>query len=228
MLAASCGTDITNSSSGAGQQLSATCGSVVFGAVPPDLDEFPPLDDDAQAAIDELVNGPTGVEAGGFGGDTQWSIASRTDSDLVLFGQQPTGDTVVAQFDDRDGAWTPTGWGGCRIQVEAPGLGPALVSSNPDALPSADDTELNLFITEQNCASGMPPNDREVVVLVTETAEAVTIIALVAPVEGGAECPGNPLFPISVTLDEPLGERVLIDGHQFPRQPVVPSQDFDN
>lgn len=212
----------------AGQQLTATCGSVTFSAVPPDLDEFPALDDDAQSAIDELVNGPTGVEAGGFGGDTQWSIASRTDSDLVLFGQQPAGDTVTAQFVGRDGAWVPSGWGGCRIQIEAPGLGPALVSSNPDALPSPEATELDLFITEQNCASGMPPNDREVVVLVTETADEVTIIALVAAVEGDAECPGNPLYPISVTLAEPLGDRMLIDGHRFPRQPVVPSEDFDN
>lgn len=246
LLAASCGSDVTNASSDggstsrddalpqpevspdAGQQLTATCGSVTFSAVAPDLDEFPSLDDDAQTAVDELLNGPTGVEAGGFGGDTQWSIASRTDSDLVLFGQQPSGGTVTALFARQNDAWTPSGWGGCRIQIEAPGLGPALVSSNPDALPLPGDTELDLFITEQNCASGMPPNDREVVVLVTETADEVAIIALVAPVEGDAECPGNPLFPISVTLDAPLGDRMLIDGHRFPRQPVVPSEDFDN
>jgi len=45
----------------------------------------------------------------------------------------------------------------------------------------------------------------------------VTIIVLVAPVEGGAECPGNPWHPITVTLEAPLGSRQLLDGHQYPR-----------
>lgn len=213
------------------QQLQARCGQVLFSGVPPDLNEFPALDADAQSAIDELVNGPTGVEAEGFGDDTRWSMAARTDDELVLFGRQQLGAevaTVSAQFTMRSGAWMPTGWGGCRVQIEAPGLGPATVSTNPSALPRPVDTELALFITEQSCASGQAPIDREVVVVVTETADEVHVIALVAPVEGDADCPGNPLHPITVSLDAPLGERTLVDGHRFPALVVVPAEDFDN
>ncbi len=205
------------------KQLTATCGPVVFSSLPPDLDEFPPLDGDAQSAIDELVNGPTGVEADGFDRDYRWSIASRTDQELVLFGQGsgPDGSALVdAQFERRDGAWIPTGWGGCRVEITAPGLGPAAVAIDPDQPLDPEDTELSLLINEQACASGQAPIGREIVPLITETEESVTVVVLVAPVEGGAECPGNPWHPVTVTLESPLGSRQLLDGHRHPPQPV--------
>ncbi|MEM7337482.1 MAG: hypothetical protein AAF467_02475 [Actinomycetota bacterium] len=214
----------------AGGGLTATCGPVVFSsAVRPDLDEFPPLDDDARSALDELVNGETGVEAGGFDENYRWSIASRTDSELVLFGQglQDSQDLVDARFDRRDGAWRPTGWGGCRVEISAVGLGPAEVAFDPENPPQPDDTELALLINEQACASGEAPIDREIVPVITEAAESVTIVVLVAPVEGGADCPSNPWHPITVELSEPLGSRQLVDGHQFPTEPVGPIETLD-
>ena len=95
-------------------------------------------------------------------------------------------------------------------------LGPAPVGIDPANEPEPGDTRLSLLINERACASGRAPDDREVVVLTTETAETVSVLALVAPVEGGAECPGNPWYPISVELDAPLGGRVLLDAHEFP------------
>lgn len=201
-------------------ELTARCGAVTFTDVPPDLGEFPPLDDDAQAALDELLTGPTSVEAAGmFPPNTQWSIALRTESELVLFGQPEDPDVTDwsdVRFDKRDGPWTPVAWGGCRVQIEAPGLGPATVGIDPASEPQPGDTRLSLLINERACASGRAPDDREVVVLTTETAETVSILALVAPVEGGAECPGNPWYPISVELDAPLGTRLLLDAHEYP------------
>lgn len=125
----------------------------------------------------------------------------------------------------QDGDWTPRGWGGCRIELAAPGLGPAIVATNPERPLRPDDTELSLLINEQNLASGQAPVDRDVVVRVTETADSVTVLALVAPVEGGADCPSNPWHPVTVTLDSPLGSRQLIDGalpgHSYPTKPVT-------
>lgn len=207
-----------------GQQLTATCGPVVFSAIPPDLDEFPPLDDDARAALDELVGGPTGVEAGGFDEEFRWSIASRDDEQLVLFGQGSNADGPTwadARFERRDGAWRPAGWGGCWVEIGAFGFGPARVGTDPVEPLDPGDTELAVLINEQACASGRAPVDREIVPLVTETDESVTIIVLVAPVEGGAECPGNPWHPITVTLDSPLGSRQLLDGHRYPAEPIT-------
>ena len=205
-------------------QLKASCGSVVFESVPPVLDEFPPLDADAQSAIDELVNGPTGVEAAGFDVDYRWSIASRTDEDLVLFGQgeTPEAGLTEAQFVREDGEWVPRGWGGCRVEINAEGFGPARLATESEKSLSAESTELSLVINERECASGQAPTDRDVTPFVTETDETVSIVVLVERVKGGAECPDNPWYPITVTLESPLGSRELLDAHEFPSQPVGP------
>lgn len=210
--------------------LYASCGPVRFGAIPPDLGEFPPLDADAKAALDELINGPTGVEAGEFADDIDWSIASRTEDELILFGQGAGADGgdgsfyLDVTFDRRDDAWRPSSWGGCRIEVSAPGLGPATVAVPGDDPPDPDATELSLLIMEQDCASGRAPTDREVVPVVVETLESVTITVLVAPVEGDTECPGNPWHPITVPLDAPLGARTLLDGSSQPPRLVEPAE----
>lgn len=205
-------------------ELEAGCGPVRFGSVPPVLDEFPTVDADARSAVDELVNGPTGLEAVGFEQDFEWSIASRTDDELVLFGQgqTPEAGTVVAQFVREDGEWTPRSWGGCQVEIHADGFGPAQLATASDQSFPADSTELSLVIRELDCASGQAPTDRDVVPIVTETDEAVSIVVLVERVDDDVTCPGNPWHPITISLESPLGSRQLLDAHTFPPQPVEP------
>ena len=220
----SCGSGADGVRSPSASDLEATCDAVVFASVPPVLDEFPPLDGDARSAIDALVDGPTGVEAGGFDEDYRWSIASRTDEDLVLFGQGSTAEAGLAdaRFTREDGEWTPRGWGGCRVEIQADGFGPARLATESKQSLSKNSTELSLVINEKDCTSGQAPTDRDVVPVVTETDETVSIVVLVERVTGDAECPDNPWYPITVTLDEPLGPRELLDAHEFPSQPVGP------
>ena len=59
-----------------------------------------------------------------------WSIASQTAQELTLFGQpiEPSegGPQLGAASFERDAdEWTPTSWGQCRIELTAPGFGPA-------------------------------------------------------------------------------------------------------
>ena len=113
-------------------ELEASCGPVTFESVPPGPDEppgtldsafayvrgrFPPLDTEAQSALDELVKGLPPLEAAGFERDYQWSIASRTDEQLVLFGQFETPEPMArhVEFVREDGEWTPTTWGTCQV-----------------------------------------------------------------------------------------------------------------
>ena len=77
--------------------------------------------------------------------------------------------------------------------------------------PDPDSTTLHLTINELNCASGQAPVDRDVVPVVVEFAQRIEITTLVAPVAGDADCPGNPWFPVVVELDQPLGDRVVVD-----------------
>lgn len=205
-------------------ELTASCGPVTFESVPPALDEFPPLDTDAQSALDELVNGPTGLEAAGFDQNYQWSTASRTNERLVLFGQRETPEegSVNAELVREDGEWTPRSWGGCQVEIQADGFGPARLATESDQSFPADSTELSFVINERDCASGQAPTDRAVVPFVTETEDAVSIIVLVERVEGDATCPANPWHPVTITLQSPLGSRQWLDAHEFPPQPVGP------
>lgn len=103
-------------------ELTWPCEPLPFESVPPSPDEFPPLDTDARSALDELVNGLPPLEAATFepyydgrSHPYQWSIASRTDEQLVLFGQGETPEAgwKTAEFVRENGEWTPVSWGGC-------------------------------------------------------------------------------------------------------------------
>ncbi len=216
--------------SGPAPRIELTCGPVRFDGVPGDVDDaigqLSPLDDEAAAALEALADGPAGVEGGSLIDGHDWSIATRTDDELILFGRA-NGDgpawseagfaqITFARVGD---AWAPQGFGGCNLAVEAPGLGPASVNLDPDRQPDPDSTELPVVIQERACASGEAPVDREIVPVVTETATTVEIVVLVAPVKGGANCPGNPWHPITVTLDAPLGDRTVLDGSVQPPEP---------
>lgn len=49
------------------------------------------------------------------------------------------------------------------------------------------------------------------------------LLITVANVPGGADCPGNPTFPITITLPSPLGDRGLFDGSVVPpRDATIP------
>lgn len=227
-LSACAGESIVTSSEPA-SELIATCGGVTFPTLPVDVNSFPPLDADGEAALDNLVNGPTGVEAGNFA-DADLAIANRSDDTLLLFGPTvPESDRwLTASFERRDGVWEPTSWGGCQIVISASGFGPAVTRLDPDVEPDPESTTLNIVINERDCASGEAPTDRDVVPVVIETATTVEIITMVEPVSGGANCPGNPWFPTTATLDAPLGDRVVIDGHIPPGQELSWPPDLDS
>ena len=73
----------------------------------------------------------------------------------------------------------------------------------------------------------MPTTEEVFVAIGSNIGDSVTIVVLVAPVEGMATCPSNPWHPITVTLDAPLGDRQLLDGHRHPPEPVGPAELFD-
>ena len=228
VLTACGGTSLATSADPA-SELVVMCGNdIEFSSVPPDVTEFPPLDDDAQQAIDELVNGPTGVEAGEFA-DAEFFIANRSGNSLALIGPIEGSDQfLTATFRRENDQWRPSSWGGCPVTISAPGFGVAATQFDPDVEPDPESTTLNLIINERECASGQAPVDRDVVPVVIETEDQVEIITMVEPVSGAAECPGNPWFPVTVELDAPLGDRTVVDGHMSPGEDLSwpPDTDF--
>ncbi len=205
--------------------LAAACGPVRFSSIPPDFDEFPALDAEAEQALAELATGEeTSLEAGFLEVDDRtWSIAHRSDTELILFGRDAdpaaviTDGAVYARFDrsSADEPFGPSGWGGCWIQVESATYGNASIAFDTTRPPDPSSTELPLVINERNCASGRAPEGRDIVPVVTEGDSQIVIVVLVEPA-GEADCPSNPWHPITVTLDSPLGDRTILDGHTSP------------
>jgi hypothetical protein len=156
-----------------------------------------------------------------------WFIWERDSEHLRLFGravpEAPGGsDYGYATFSRDDGVWQPAGWGGCRIEIAAPGFGNAswVVDETAPLDPSAE--LVRLRIQEKNCASGQAPVHREVVPVVVAEDDRITITVLVEPVQGVATCPANPWHQIIVDLGEPLGDRALFDGSSLPPTERVP------
>ncbi len=217
--------------SGTGPAPYLACGAARFATIPADPAELPAVDAEASKAMEEAMAAMGGVGTVGISDDVEWSIALRAGSRLVLFGETgagtpspgPTtssgeggesgeGGYVVLELRRRDGGqWAFYSSGGCVIRLEALGLGAATTILDPDHRPDPASTQLPVLIQEQACASGQAPVDREVLPVVRETATAVEIGVLVAPVIGGAECPSNPWHPLTISLDAPLGDRTVVD-----------------
>ena len=195
--------------------LVASCGQVEFETVPADLSGLEPADD-VWNDIDRTEDGM----GDGFFDSYEWSVVSQTDQELALFGSLPeaNGDGfqyVSAIFEKTtDGKWKPSNWGDCRIELTAPGFGPAGFVLDPDHEPDPAATSIAVLATEHACASGRVPDARDVTsVIVAEDAASVSIVVLVKTSSAASEtCEGNPPFSFEVELGSPLGDRAVLDG----------------
>lgn len=92
---------------------------------------------------------------------------------------------------------------------------------DPAARLTPEATEIPLLVGEVSCASGRSAEGR-IDVDVEYGEDVVVITARVRPLPGGQECPGNPPTPFVVSLDEPLGDRELVNGaeDEIARRPL--------
>jgi hypothetical protein len=80
-------------------------------------------------------------------------------------------------------------------------------------------TEIAVAVYERACASGEPATGRIAEPEITYGDDEVVVTIRVIPRAGNQACPGNPATPFTVELDEPLGDRTLLDGGQDPPAP---------
>jgi hypothetical protein len=104
----------------------------------------------------------------------------------------------------------------CALQVDLGDLGvPAVaLASTPD--PAS--REVELLVTESGCASGRTAENRIEVVDLRQDPDQIAVTLGVRPFPGGQNCQGHDATPFTLTLDEPLGSRPLLDaGFADPR-----------
>lgn len=133
-------------------------------------------------------------------------------------------------------SWQVVGWGGpCWAAPALPvGLSWAQValpggstgadgdtsSSTASARPTSSGTTIAVLVSEIECTSARDPEPHLQTPLVVQTEEAVTVYWTTRSAEGDQTCPGNPWVPREIVLDEPLGDRPLLDGSRWPAQPL--------
>lgn len=184
----------------------------------------------ARTAIDEAVwDDESPLE---LGEQRDWLVVEESDDRVVLLreltGEQKEmgarGDRGLAGSDHQrialewvdavnlGPAWIVVADGFCPLTVQLDGLEVPTVQLDPGALPSPDDTEIHLWVTETACASGQTAEGLIELVALTETADTVAVTIGVRERTGDQTCPSNPPTPYTVTLDGPLGDRTVVDG----------------
>lgn len=88
--------------------------------------------------------------------------------------------------------------------------------------PAPEDTELHLLVREVRCASGRSAEGRIELDGLTATEDQVRLrLSILPPPGSGQTCPSNPWTDWAVELDEPLGDRTVVDANLVPAQPLV-------
>lgn len=161
-----------------------------------------------------------------------WTLLGREGSTAELLiwlvpgaeGANISGNGMVAVTYEQatDGTWSFRSSGGCEPQrVFHDGLDPATWAL-PGAAPGPEATSVSILVTEMGCASGQSSEGRVAEPIVEYTDDAVLITTRVEPPVGDFfNCMGNPATEVTVELDEPLGDRDVLDGMWFPARPVL-------
>jgi len=129
---------------------------------------------------------------------------------------------IVATYEhETDGTWSFRSAGDCDpARAFDDGLYPATWAL-PGARPGPEATSITILVTERACASGHSSEGRLADPIVEYRDDAVLITTRVEPPVGDMfTCLGNPATEVTVELDEPLGDRQLLDGMWFPARPV--------
>jgi hypothetical protein len=178
--------------------------------------------DPGAAALRALLAGPEGTGMPHSG----W-IRTADAPDRVQFVARTEGNEwVVAGFFLHSGTWQLDLMGQCSPRPLAP-AGASLATWWLDpafAPPIAADTTVHALIVEGACANGKPPVGRVLEPQIFEDDAWIVVLVTVANVPGGADCPGNPTFPITITIPSPIGDRGLFDGSVVPpRDATIPA-----
>jgi len=148
-----------------------------------------------------------------------WVRVSETADRVQFIGRRPNDEGwLFVNFVARDDHWELDLAGECKPRVVlGGGLGPADWWIDPASPPlGRDATEFDVLVLERACAGGQSSEGRIAPPFVLYEPDSVVLTFGVVLTPGGARCPGHPPGSYHVRLDEPIGDRWLLDGGVFP------------
>jgi hypothetical protein len=187
------------------------------------------LDEELAAGAERWDEAPEAPEAG----DESQTVSGPEPNDLMWSGVQVMINRVtvglyepdaqrLADLSERYGAEVIC-FEVTRMPEEAEAE-PAPFVPADDADLSPESTSIELLVNERGCASGQSAEDRMAPAEIEYGEDAVVVTTRVVPPPGPQTCPSNPDTPVTVELEEPLGDRELLDGS---RQPAAePKRDW--
>ena len=172
----------------------------------------------ADAAGDALRAFLASPEGAAFG-TSSWVRVAETADQVQFVGRRPNDEGwLVVNFTARDDHWELDLAGECKPRVVlGGGLGPADWWIDPAGPPvSRDATEFDAVVLERACASGQSSDGRIASPFVLYEPDSVVLTFGVVLKPDGQRCPGHPPTSYHVKLDEPIGDRWLLDGGVYP------------
>jgi hypothetical protein len=170
----------------------------------------------AAAALRAFLQTP---DAEGFLPRSGWLLAGL-DETGASFVSQVAGDPpfVEAELELQPGGWKVVGYGQCRPRAVFEGLNDATWVFDPHArFPGPEDQDFVALVTETACAGGQSSEGRILSPTIIYGQREVLVVFAVRPQPGlSFTCQGNPATRVVVSLREPLGERLLLDGAVLP------------
>ncbi|RYC14608.1 hypothetical protein [Nocardioides zhouii] len=181
-----------------------------------------------EAALDAIATEPKlSVETSRVlpqGGRTPWKLLAEDDDHLTIaLGdwtfEGPARDAMTMSLEREGEGWKWTGHGNCwhLAPVLDDGTWVNLSSTKPLDTTS---TTVTVDVTELACTGSRDPVPHLDEPSIVTTSHDVTVYWTSRPPQGAQECPGNPTVSQQLTLDEPLGDRVLLDGSRWPPVPI--------
>ena len=191
-----------------------TCG---YGAFPPKALEGPGdlarSDTPLGEALRRLLATPDGAM-----GDQGWRIVVDDGNKVVV--AAPTGREkhpyVSAYFERSGESWEPRSWGDCLPMAVVGDRSTATWKLESE--PQPHDTEVVLLVEERACSSGRKLTEDNTVADITYTEDEIQIVMSGDPLRGAYTCIGNIPSPVTVELEEPIGDRKLVDAGSYPPQ----------
>lgn len=208
--------DVTTSAVDNFGDLRYTCGGTAFDPArlegPGDLEHSETALGDALRKILKTPDGTMGGEG--------WRIVHEKGNKVDVAAPSPNNEHpyVHAVFRRSKGDWKPVNWGDCLPMAVVGERSPALWELETE--PSDDATQLQLMVEESACSSGRELTEDNTRADIEYSQDVVVILmsadSLKAGKNVGFTCIGVPPAAITIELEEPVGDRQLVDAGSYP------------
>jgi hypothetical protein len=203
--------------------------SAMVDGIPNDIDEAEIRSVFGLLEAEMGIDAPSAIQE--HGADRAPYVVLADDGDEIVLGvgrwtiDGPVDDADVVTLTRGKQGLEATGWGDCNNLAVALAEGRSQVEvTAPDGGVDPATTAPEILVTEVQCSSGRDPQPYLGAPKVVEEGDRVLVSVTSEKVNGAANCIGNLPVPLTIELEEPIGDRELVDAGTWPPTPIPVSE----